>query len=204
MTLGPIAYRTIPGWLTDAEAFCLYDVARKTTGGVFEAGTFYGRSTSALCEGLRDSMHRDRKFISYDLATGSEKEFLAFMRSLGYCTDDVHLPKQLEETWAAGSNSTIEARKHLALTGLDKFVDLRIGDFRQDTGSYSALFFDVTHGPEEIDANIDHMIRLANPKGIITMHDMYMDGTLKYVIDKTRGRLNFFRLVDSLALFQKL
>lgn len=36
------------------------------------------------------------------------------------------------------------------------------------------------------------------------MHDMYMDGTLKYVTDRTKGRLNFFRLVDSLALFQKL
>jgi hypothetical protein len=52
-----------------------FDIVRRTPGNVFEAGTFYGKSTSVLCEGMLASGQSARRLVSYDLSTTSERQF---------------------------------------------------------------------------------------------------------------------------------
>lgn len=199
---GPQAYRAIPGWLTDNEAHALYNVARKTHGGLLEVGTFLGRSTSVLCEGIRDAGQIGRKFISYDLSCSSPNEFQAYAQTLGQ--DTLETPPLLTELWAKGTNSTDEAQKYLAANALLEYVKLRRGDFKQDTGCYDTMFVDVMHESGEVETNLPHIHRLAAPMALIAIHDMYVESTLQEVLTQARGKLHFFRLIDTLGLFQRL
>ena len=184
--------------------FRSYEMTRKTRGGLFEAGTFLGRSTSVFCEAIRKEGQVGRKFVSYDLSLPSEVGFKHYMQSIGHTDEQVCPPKELTDIWAAGTSSTELARKNLASHGLLDHVELRIGDFRQDSGVYETLFFDVVHGMEEAAANLPHIVRLSAPKAVVGIHDMFWGGILEHVIEKTRGELSFFRLVDTLALFQRI
>ena len=205
MKQGPSAYRSIPGWLSDNEAQCLFDIVRRTPGNVSEAGTFYGKSTSVLCEGMLASGQSACRLVSYDLSTTSERQFREFVRSLGHVEADImEMPPLLVDTWKRGTSSSDEAWKYLQYFNLDHLVELKVGDFRQDTGSYEVLFFDVMHGETEIEPNIAHVARLARPKAIVAFHDMYPDLSLKHAIEKSSTKLQFFRLVDTLGLFQRI
>ncbi len=198
----PQAYRSIPGWLTVNEAQVLYDVARKTRGGLLEVGTFLGRSTSVLCEGIRDAGQVGRKFISYDLSCSSLDEFREFAHTIGQ--ENFEVSPLLTDLWAKGTNSTEEARKTLIKHDLLQYVELKKGDFKLDEGVYDTMFLDVMHGPEEIAANLPHVYRLSRAMTLVAIHDMHDGTTLQEVIRQSRGKLHYFRLVDTLALFQRL
>lgn len=202
MSNGPHTYRSIPGWLTDNEARCLYDVARKTRGNLLEVGTFLGRSTSVLCEGIRDAGQVGRKFVSYDLSCSSLGEFKTIVNAIGQ--EDFFVPALLSDLWARGANSTDEARKYLEEHELLQYVELRKGDFRADNATYDTMFLDVMHGPEEMSANLPHVYRLSRPMTLVAIHDMHEETTLPEIRRQAHGKLHFFRLVDTLGLFQRL
>lgn len=195
----PSAYKNIPGWLSDNEANYLYKIAHKSSGDILEAGTFCGRSTSCICEAVRE---RPRKFISYDVACSSAEEFNKFADEfkLG-CGDS--LPPELTELWERGTNSHEQAQIYLREAGLLDYVTLVKGNFHEDQSSYGVLFFDTTHGPEEIHVNMPHILRLAKKEAWVAFHDM--NPTLLALIEAQYGKqLKFQNIVDTLGLFARL
>src|SRR5947209_18765889 len=67
----------IPGWFSVEEAETLYLLAATTRASrILEVGHFLGRSTSAICEGIRDA-GSEVEFNSYDLKFTRPEEFVA-------------------------------------------------------------------------------------------------------------------------------
>src|SRR5690349_4816245 len=88
-----LVFGSIPGWFTMDEAEALYLIAATTTSKrILEIGHFLGRSTSAICEGVRDS-GRAVDFKSYDIGFKDRESFLAHYETLG----PVNVPPELEE-----------------------------------------------------------------------------------------------------------
>src|SRR6516162_3402673 len=46
---------TIPGWLAPDEAAFLYDVGFRSEGDILELGTYFGKSTYLMAQGIRDA-----------------------------------------------------------------------------------------------------------------------------------------------------
>lgn len=195
----PSAYKHIPGWFTPNEANYLYKIVCKMPGDILEAGTFCGRSTSCICEALKD---HPRKFVSYDVACSSAEEFKRFALTAGQGSD-IYIPPELAELWNKGTNSHEQAQAYLREAGLLDYVTLIKGDFRSDLSSYGVLFFDTTHGPEEIAINMPHILRLAKKGAWVTLHDMYPP--LLAMIEAEYGKqLKFEGIADTLGLFTRL
>jgi len=110
------------------------------------------------------------------------------------------MPAELHALWAKGTNSYLQAQAYLREAGLLDYVTLVKGDFRTDQSFYDILFLDTVHGPEEVQANLPHAIRLAKKGAWVAIHDMYSH--LLALIEAEYGKqLRFQTLTDTLGLF---
>jgi hypothetical protein len=152
-------YRKIPGWFNEYEAELLYLVTYMFSGRALEIGHFLGCSTSVMCDAIHDS-GRQVEFNSYDLGFGTPDEIISHYKRVygeGFVGG---LPAIYEElVFSRNTTTTALARMHLAEHGLDKYVNLIVGDFSQiDNSRYGLIFCDATHDAQEIRHNLPKVI----------------------------------------------
>src|SRR5438270_12331510 len=74
-------FPNIPGYFTEKEADLLYLLSFMSRGRILEVGHFLGRSTSVICEGIRDS-GRSVEFNSYDIGFSTPEEIREFYKKV--------------------------------------------------------------------------------------------------------------------------
>jgi hypothetical protein len=167
-----LVFDSIPGWFSQDEAELLYLLAVMSRGRFLEIGHFLGRSTSAICEGIRDS-GRVIEFNSYDLGFNTPEEFIAFYTKL-YYRREFDVPKEYNDmVYSRGITTTSVAREHLARFQLDSYVHLISGDFTTaEATPYDFIFCDAMHDSHEIQANIAAITRSSADDCTWAFHDM--------------------------------
>lgn len=190
-------YSNIPGWLTDNEAIELYNLAYNTNTSILEIGFLFGRSTSVICEALRDS-NKKIQFDSYDLNFTDSNEFMKFYSKIH--GDTITVPELIEEI-AFSKNKTIFdiASNILQSYDLLKYVNLNCDNFQNITNkTYGFIFCDVMHDTNEIRINLPKIKELCGHNSLIAIHDttpMHAD------IIESGGNLKFSKQVDSIGVF---
>jgi len=190
----------IPGWFSDEEAEALYIAASLVSGNRFlEIGHFLGRSTSAICEAIRDSGF-PTEFNSYDLGFANAEEFVAHYKRI-HDTTSVEVPAEYDQLVFAQKTTTTElAKRHLARFGLDRFVNLINGDFTLlDRTQYDFVFCDALHDPGEIRLNLPFVVTASSDDCVWAFHDM-TETNVAAVLQMSSARL--IRVIDTLGIFR--
>jgi hypothetical protein len=190
----------IPGWFSVMEAEALYMLAATTRADrILEVGHFLGRSTSAICEGLRDS-GRTAEFNSFDLGFASPDEFVAHYKKI-HTQSPTKVPAEYDRLVFAQKKTTTEiAKAHLSRFGLDGYVNLVSGDFTLlSRGQYQFIFCDAMHDIGEITLNLPHVIAASADDCVWAFHDMGTENNNE-VLRGSSARL--IRVVDTLGIFR--
>lgn len=167
----PTAFESIPGWFSPAEARLLFLLAYSSPGRILEIGHFLGRSTSAICEGIRLA-GTEREFVSYDMGFRSSDEFVAYYSTL-YRTTTFPVPPVYEDlVYSKGLTTSEIARRHLDRFGLAQYVTLIAGDFLGSSSKYDLIFADVMHDTTEIARNLEPVIERSADRCTWAFHDM--------------------------------
>jgi Methyltransferase domain len=195
-----LVFTNIPGWFSVEEAEALYTLAATTSAGrILEIGHFLGRSTSAICEGIRDAGSLT-EFNSYDLGFTSGDEFTAHFQQV-HDTASHQVPEEYEQLVCSQNKTTSEiARINLSRFNLDRFVNLISGDFTvMDATQYGLIFCDALHDHGEIALNLPHVIAVSSDDCVWAFHDM-VPGNVADVLSMSCARL--IRVVDTLGIFR--
>lgn len=194
-------YKNIPGWFSDEEAITLYKLASETGGSILEIGHFYGRSTSTICQALKEK-NKKNKFISYDLGFTSLEELKNFYSSVMYYNGTGINFDLYNKAFDNKITTTEIAEKNLKMYELDSYVELISGNFIDlEVGRYDLIFCDATHDQKEIDVNLPHIIERSNLNCIWAFHDL--DNKLvKHVINSSNSE--FLYKEKSLGVFKFL
>jgi hypothetical protein len=190
----------IPGWFGVEEAETLYLLAATTTAErMLEVGHFLGRSTSAICEGIRDA-GRTVEFKSYDLGFTSPEEFVAHYRQI-HDTVSSQVPAEYNELVFSQKKTTTEiARAHLTRFGLETFVNLISGDFTAlDQSRYGFIFCDAMHDSGEIGLNLPPVMAASADDCVWAFHDM-TESNVAEVLRISPAHL--IRVIDTLGIFR--
>jgi predicted O-methyltransferase YrrM len=190
----------LPGWFSVEEAEALYTLAATTPASrILEIGHFLGRSTSAICEAIRDS-GGVTEFNSYDLGFRSADEFIAHYERV-HATVTTQVPKECEELVYSQKKTTTEiAKVNLTRYGLDKYVNLISGDFTAlDSTQYGLIFCDAVHDRSEIVLNLPYVMAASTDDCVWAFHDMFPEN-VEAVLAMSPARL--IRVVDTLGIFR--
>jgi hypothetical protein len=179
----------IPGWLMPQEAAYLYHVGFHSQGNILELGTYYGKSTYLLAQGIRDA-GKPHKVITVDVH---------------YRGTDPHTAKPL----ILAEDSPLAVCRSLKTHGLEDLVIQMIGwthvcvplfDFR----SIATVFIDAGHDYESCSKDfLAVRERLpAQQRLLLLFHDYseHFPG-VKQTIDelvRTDGRFHYLDLIHSL------
>ena len=188
---------SIPGWFFKSECRFLYLLTLVTDGPILEIGHFLGRSTSNICQALRDS-GKKRLFDSYDLGFTTSEEYKKF-----YCSvhkQDITVPQEYEDfVYNKNTTTTKLARKNLNKYGLAKYVNLVSGNFiKFNKNKYDFILCDAMHEPNELLHNLRYIVRDSNKKCIWLFHDM-TNKNIGVVLKNSKSL--FVDSVDSLGVF---
>jgi hypothetical protein len=190
----------IPGWFSVLEAEALYLlVATSSAIRILEIGHFLGRSTSAICEAIRDS-GRTVEFNSYDLGFTNAEEFIAHYSSV-HDTTSTSVPPEYDQLVFSKHMTTTEiAKNHLGRFALDRFVNLISGDFTiLDKTRYGFIFCDAFHDLGEIAVNLPHVIAASNDDCVWAFHDMNPQNVGAIL---EHGGVRLIKVIDTLGIFR--
>jgi hypothetical protein len=197
MTEGLIGFE-IPGWFKENECYKLYQLAKDTDGPILEIGHFLGRSTSFICQGIRDST-QEKKFKSYDLGFTDYNEVQKFYFEM--YGSNVKIPKLYDIAFSKNTTTSEIAKINLQELKLDSYVELISGNFINiDQDKYKFIFCDAMHDQIEIKNNLPHIISHSNENDCIwAFHDTqpeYVDFILE------NSNCEFIELVNTLGIFR--
>jgi hypothetical protein len=187
----------IPGWFKPSECEKLYQSVLESTGDILEIGHFLGRSTSFICQGIRDS-GKQRIFKSYDLGFTSYCEVQKFYNEIyGY---DIEIPKMYDIAFSQNKSTTEIANENLKHLNLNFFVTLISGNFIElDFHKYDFIFCDAVHDLSELKNNLPHIISHSNKSCTWVFHDMNFE-TINYI--NSFVDCEFIELFKSLGIFK--
>jgi MMP 1-O-methyltransferase len=186
-------YRHIGGWLTDNEAYGLYNLATKLPSSsiVVEIGSWKGKSTFCIAKGLKKG-----KIFAIDPfnAEGESGSKEIYEQNKG----DIPLIEQFStEMKRLGVSGQIEALQGYSHQFGNTFTKI---DF---------LFIDGDHSIEGCDYDFTHFSPFVKKGGYIAFHDFYPDrdelGPTWVIKNKVikDSRYEFFRKYDSLWVAKK-
>jgi hypothetical protein len=191
----------IPGWFSEEEAETLYILAATTSAKrILEVGHFLGRSTSAICEAIRDTGCAP-EFNSYDLGLTSTEELVAHYLRAYKTYAPSNIPSEYDQLVFSQNKTTSEiAYMHLMRYDLDRYVKLISGDFTiMDRTRYGFIFCDAMHNHEEIALNLPFVVGASSDDCIWAFHDM-TSSNVADVLGMSPARL--IRVVDTLGIFR--
>ena len=190
----------ITGWFLPEEGRLLYLLTLMNRGPILEIGHFLGRSTSVICEAIRDSGHIVQ-FNSYDFGFATADDFLDFYRRLyGDPEWKDYSPEEMDSMVFSKKASTTElAKANLDRFGLTEYVKLISGDFTKlDDMKYDFIFCDAMHDPEEIKHNLPFVERNSQDRCIWAFHDM-KQANIETVL--SLSPVKFIAIAASLGVF---
>ncbi|KAI9010697.1 hypothetical protein DFJ74DRAFT_685379 [Hyaloraphidium curvatum] len=197
------------GWLTWEECCILYHLARKTNGPIYEQGSFRGRSTCCIAQGVKDSKVK-KTFITSDIfpigaksfATGKfpynsipyrwqyrpgkqKKPLVDFMvdgTRAGSSTVEEY-SKMLDKIYEQPGGLLAELVGGVARAGLSDYVYIIAGKTVPDL-DYQLVWTDSAHGLREIAANMNNWQRFLREDRptVFAFHDVALDNeSMRYV-----------------------
>jgi len=187
-------YRFIPGWLSDNEAEELYKQCFNLNGNILEIGSMYGRSTSVICESIKDSASKSG-FESYDINFKSRDQFIDFYTKVH---GGIIIPDLVEQYSFSKNKSIFDVTiEYLQKYNLLQYVNLNEGNFNIiDNKKFNFIFCDAMHDINEVNLNLPHMIRLSENNCIWAIHDINLE--LSNTIKKYATLL---KTIDCIGIF---
>lgn len=187
-------YRKIDGWLTDREAYGLYNISSKLGKGavVVEIGSWKGKSTYCIAKGLK-------KGTIYAIdpfnAEGEEGSKDIYQQNKGEMPLLDQFTGKMGELGVMGSIKALKGYSH-------EFVDtISTMDF---------LFIDGDHSIEGCRYDFEQYSPLLKTGGFVAFHDYYPERdelgptwVIKNLV-RTNKDFHFFRQYDSLWVAKKL
>ena len=192
-------YNQIPGWLSDNEANELYNLSFDLNGKILEIGTLYGKSTSCICESIRDSNLKST-FNSCDINFKDKNDFLSFYQPIH--GQNTTVPSLLEEISFSQNKTIYEVTtEYLQKFNLLKFVNLIPKSFHNFEEKYNFIFCDALHDINEVNINLPHLLRLSENICIWAIHDI--NNVMNFIPYEVDGKkITFFKKVDNLGIYQ--
>jgi len=187
-------YKFIPGWLSDNEAEELYKQSFNLNGNILEIGSMYGKSTSVICESVRDTQFKTI-FDSYDINFKSREQFLDFYTKVH---GGAMVPDLVEEYSFSKNKSIFDVTiEHLQKYNLLQYVNLHEGNFNViDNKKYNFIFCDAMHDINEINLNLPHMKRLSENDCIWAIHDINLE-----ILNEIKKHVKLLKIVDCIGVF---
>lgn len=178
----PEAPRGFPdGWASHVELNFLYNLALNCPGPILEIGPWIGRSTTALCLGLRD---RELPLVSFDTVDYGHTGVDEFTRAFGALPDGEDAAARIVRQVEQRGGSIAVLISGLRDNGLLDFVTQVIrGDFllMPIHRSYSLVFCDTTHDEGEARRYVPKIAGLLNGGAVLVFDDV-MDEAFAKVI----------------------
>lgn len=197
--LWPQIDETIFGWLTEAEALRLYNLAHTVPPGtaIVELGAFMGRSTAALAAGALHS-NRQTRVISIDTWQGSgepEAEKICRQKMAEHGVDDLFAlhRKNLEALGLGSVTRRIRARTVPEGIEWAKEWEVPIG----------LLFIDADHVYESVKQDFEAFAPLVVPGGVVAFHDSWADGPSRVIGERDSDLYRRLVDADAVASFAK-
>lgn len=187
----------IPGWFKPDECYRLYHLSKDTEGAILEIGHFLGRSTSFICQGIRDSK-KENIFKSYDLGFTDYNEVQKFYFEM--YGSNVKIPELYELAFSKNMTTSEVAKLNLQHLNLDSFVELISGNFIElDHNKYKFIFCDAMHDQIEISKNLPYIISHSEEDCIWAFHDTRPE-YINFILENSN--CEFIELVNTLGIFK--
>jgi predicted O-methyltransferase YrrM len=182
--------RGVPGWLTDEEAWALYEAARRSSPGQpvltgVELGSWLGRSTIALAAGLR-ARDGGGALFAVDPHRGT-----ALHRAEGVLDTFDAFNSNVRSAGLADYVRTVRAPSIVARDG---FKDCSIG----------LLFIDASHVYEDVLADLEAWSGALTDIAVVGFHDVHAEPGVERVLAErvipSQSSFHDLREVDGLLL----
>jgi predicted O-methyltransferase YrrM len=194
----PLENVDIKGFMSDECSYFLYSsvlFSRPTS--ILEIGHYLGKSTAAICQGIRDGKIVTR-FDSFDLPYESIEAFEEYYRVIHQ--REIHASKAYTDVFDSGMTFTQVAEMNLKHIKLDEYVNLKAQDFREaGYKDYELIFADILHDEAEINHNLPDVLRFGNNKTIYMFDDMN-EQNIKQI--ESLSRLKFMRMTGKVGAFR--
>jgi len=176
--------KDLEGWLTINEAYLLYSLAKKTRGRgkVVEIGSWKGRSTICLAQGLKDN-RTDEKIYAIDPHIGSSEH-----QGKGKINTFAEFKKNIKEAGVASVIKSIVKTSHEASKKFNDPVEF--------------IFIDGAHEYEYVKEDFDDWFPKIVNGGIMAFHDTIVwPGPKEVVKDKIFKSKRFKKVgfIDSIV-----
>jgi hypothetical protein len=181
-SLPSLRYDYPDGWMAPADLAAIYNVARGTLGAVLEIGPWLGRSTCAICAGLRDSAVKPIPFfdvIDFGITGPDEWQELFGVpfdptMANGVAARAIYHP--------GGTNAVLV--NNLKRNELLKFTTSIIrGNFLQMPTSrkYDFVFCDTAHDETEAALYLPKISSVVNPGAWLIFDDVIREDLAEYI-----------------------
>ena len=171
----PAGTPTLPsGWLNGYDAAVLYTVARKqkNEASILEVGSWVGRSSVAICYGIRDAAPLKIRYDIVDYGIAGVDEWRSRFGGNLFAHKEA---KRLAEVVMFPGGTGALLKQNLVDRLLSGFVSLIVlGDFRdyETSRKYDFAFCDATHGESEIKKNIPLLRRFLKDEFVLICDDI--------------------------------
>jgi predicted O-methyltransferase YrrM len=161
----------IKGWLSQEDSYFLYlSVLFSRPKSILEIGHCFGKATAAICQAIKDAKIIC-KFDSFDLDFDSVEHYEEYFSSVH--KQKVIIKPVTAEVLRSGKTLSSVAHKNLAELKLEKFVNLITSDFRKSNHqNYDLIFADTMHEKEEINNNLNDIIKFSHENTLFMFDDM--------------------------------
>ena len=163
------------GWMSAFDLQVLYNLAIACASPFLEVGPWIGRSTSAICAGIRDSAAPDKTFDVLDFGICGVEEW---KERFGYVPDfDLpdHKKGRVGETITAPGGTIAVLIENLRLNGLLQFTtSITRGDWITcpHDRKYRFVFIDAVHNQQEADRHLPKLRQMLADDALVVIDDV--------------------------------
>jgi predicted O-methyltransferase YrrM len=187
----------IKGWLSQEDSYFLYlSVLFSRPKSILEIGHCFGKSTAAICQAIKDAKIIC-KFDSFDLDFDSVEHYEEYF-SLVHKQKVIIKPVNAEVLRSGKTLSSV-AYKNLAELKLERFVNLITSDFRKSNHqNYDLIFADTMHEKEEINNNLNDIIKFSHENTLFMFDDMkneniaLIESSSNLILVRRSGKIGLF------------
>lgn len=188
------AYKKIDGWLTEREAYGLYNIASKLKSGstIVEIGSWKGKSTFCLASGLRKGTIYAIDPFNADGEAGNKETYESKIGE-----------KPLIDQFKENTREVHKNENIIALQGYSQ-------EFVNKFSKIDLLFIDGDHSIEGCKYDFENFSKFIPKGGYIALHDFYEDRdelgptwVVKNLL-KNNNEFRFFRQYNTLWIAKKI
>lgn len=163
------------GWMSEFDLRILYNLAQVCPAPFLEIGPWIGRSTTAICAGLRDAPERGKIFDVLDFGICGVEEW---KERFGYLPDfslPDHKKGRVEESISAQGGTLGVLIENLRINGLLQFTtSIARGDLVTcpHGRKYRFVFIDAVHNQQEAERHLPKLRQNLAPGAVVIIDDV--------------------------------